>query len=56
VEQGNKFEMRFGKIWLDLSAAGMKWLGECDGLDILGPGSGSIWKCGLVGIGMTLLE
>ena len=29
---------------------------RCDGLYILGPGSGTIWKCGLVGIGVTWLE
>jgi hypothetical protein len=31
-------------------------LGHCDGLSILGPGSGTIWRCGLVGIGVTWLE
>ena len=30
--------------------------GWCDGLYILGPGSGTIWRCGLVGIGVTWLE
>ena len=29
---------------------------HCDGLYILGPGSGTIWRCGLVGIGVTWLE
>jgi hypothetical protein len=28
----------------------------CDGLYILGPGSGTIWRYGLVGIGVTWLE
>jgi hypothetical protein len=28
----------------------------CDGLYILGPGSGTIGRCGPVGIGMTWLE
>jgi hypothetical protein len=28
----------------------------CDGWYILGPGSGTIWRCGLVGIGVTWLE
>jgi hypothetical protein len=28
----------------------------CDGLYILGPRSGTIWRCGLVGIGVTWLE
>jgi hypothetical protein len=28
----------------------------CDGLYILGPGSGTIWRCGLVGIGVTWLD
>jgi hypothetical protein len=30
--------------------------GHCDGLYILGPGSGTICRCGLVGIGVTWLE
>ena len=30
--------------------------GSCDGLYIFGPGNGTIWKCGLVGIGVTWLE
>jgi hypothetical protein len=30
--------------------------GECHGLYTLGPGSGTIWRCGLVGIGVTSLE
>jgi hypothetical protein len=29
---------------------------ECDGLYILGPGSGTIWRCGLFGIGVTGFE
>jgi hypothetical protein len=29
---------------------------ECGGLKMLGPGRGTIRKCGLVGGGMTLLE
>jgi hypothetical protein len=29
---------------------------HCDGLYILGPGSGTIWRYGLVGIGVTWLE
>jgi hypothetical protein len=28
----------------------------CDGLYILGPGSGTIWRYGFVGIGVTWLE
>ena len=28
----------------------------CDGLHMLGPGSGTIRKCGPVGVGVTLLE
>jgi hypothetical protein len=31
-------------------------VGHCDGLYILGPGSGTIWRCGLVGIDVTWLE
>jgi hypothetical protein len=30
--------------------------GPCDGLYVLGPGSGTIWRYGLVGIGVTWLE
>jgi hypothetical protein len=30
--------------------------GICDGLYILGSGSDAIWRCGLVGIGVTWLE
>jgi hypothetical protein len=29
---------------------------ECHGLHMLGPGSGTIWRCGLVGVGVPLLE
>jgi hypothetical protein len=29
---------------------------ECHGLYILRPGSGTIWRCDLVGIGVTWLE
>jgi hypothetical protein len=29
---------------------------DCDGLYMLGPGSGTIWRCGLVGVGVALLE
>jgi hypothetical protein len=29
---------------------------NCDGLYILGPGSDTIWRCGLVGIDVTWLE
>jgi hypothetical protein len=39
----------FGQVYGD---QGM----ECHGLYILGPGSGTIWRCGLVGIGVTWLE
>jgi hypothetical protein len=36
---------------------GSRWSGGgCDGLYILGPGSGIIWRCGLDGIGVTWLE
>jgi hypothetical protein len=31
-------------------------LRACDGLFILGPGSGTIWRCDLFGIGVTWLE
>ena len=29
---------------------------ECDGLYILGPGCGTVRRCGLVGVGKTLLH
>jgi hypothetical protein len=29
---------------------------HCDGLYMLGPGSGTIWRCGLIGVGVALLE
>jgi hypothetical protein len=29
---------------------------KCDGLSVLGPGSGTIRKCGFVGVGVALLE
>ena len=32
------------------------WLTKCDGLYMLGPGSGTISRYGLVGVGMALLE
>jgi hypothetical protein len=28
----------------------------CDGLNMRGPGSGTIKRCGLVGVGVTFLE
>jgi hypothetical protein len=28
----------------------------CGGLYMLGPGSGTIWRCGLVGVGVALKE
>jgi hypothetical protein len=31
----------------------LPWLGVCDSLYILGLGSGTIWRCGLVGILVT---
>ena len=29
---------------------------HCGGLNMLDPGSGTIWKCDLVGVGVALLE
>jgi hypothetical protein len=40
----------------EVEKAGETALHGCDGLYILGPGSGAIWRCGLVGIGVTWLE
>jgi hypothetical protein len=34
----------------------MKSYGRHDGLYILGPGNDTIWMCGLVGVGVALLE
>jgi hypothetical protein len=31
-------------------------IGICHGLYILGPGNGTIWRCGLIGIGVIWLE
>jgi hypothetical protein len=28
----------------------------CDSLYMLGPGGGTIWKCGLIGVGVALLK
>ena len=39
-----------------LSASEDKSLAHCHGLYMLGPGSGTIKRCGLVGGGMALLE
>ena len=30
--------------------------GRCGGLNMLGPGSGTIRRCGLVGVGVALLK
>jgi hypothetical protein len=30
--------------------------GSCDGLYMPGPGSGTVWRYGLVGVGETLLQ
>jgi hypothetical protein len=27
---------------------------SCDGLYMLGPGSGTLWRCGLVGVSVSL--
>ena len=37
-------------------ARGTIGFSKCGGLYILGSGSGTIWRCGLIGIGMTWLE
>jgi hypothetical protein len=36
------------------SHRGQRVLGICDGLYMLGPGSGTTWSCGLVGVGVSL--
>jgi hypothetical protein len=39
-----------------LADKALKYMENCDGLYILGPGSGTILRCGLVGISVTWLE
>jgi hypothetical protein len=51
----------FGIMWIlgsELRSSHLsgKFFIHCDGLYIFGPGSGTIWRCGLVGIGVTWLE
>jgi hypothetical protein len=29
---------------------------SCDGLHMLGSGSGTIWRCGLIGVGVSLWD
>ena len=47
----NKDIMKFACKWIELENS---ILGECDGLYILGPGSSTIWRCGLVEVGVSL--
>jgi hypothetical protein len=28
----------------------------CDGLNMLGPSNGAVWRCGIIGVGVALLE
>jgi len=51
--------------YLCLSSAGIKGMHTINAtgakslhgaLDLFGPGSGTIWRCGLVGVGVALLE
>ena len=45
------------ELWfLGKEASTLYSLSICDSLYVLGPGSGIIWRCGLVGIGMTWLQ
>ena len=47
--------LRWGYCCCDGTSWPMK-VGECSGLNILGPGSGIIKRCGLLGVGVALLE
>lgn len=38
------------------SHIGQKWLSVCHGLNRLGPGGGTVKKCGLVGVSVPLLK
>jgi hypothetical protein len=47
----------FIMLWLDNSPLRQAYGGqgvECDGLYMLGPGSGTVRRCGLVGVCMSL--
>ena len=39
---------------MDLEFEHPTWVTQCDGLYMLGPGNGTISRCGLVGIGVSL--
>jgi hypothetical protein len=41
---------------LNMLGPGTGTIRRCGGLNMLGPGSGSISRCDLVGVGMALLE
>ena len=43
----NSLMCRFSPLW----AAPIP---RCHGLNMLGPGSGTIWRCGLVRVGVTM--
>jgi hypothetical protein len=53
-------DILYNFYWLSHHAVGSLTVlagdGGCDGVYILGPGSGTIWRCGLVGIGVAWLE
>jgi hypothetical protein len=42
------------RIWEELGEGKERSEYVCDGLYMLGPGSGTIWKRGLVGVGVSL--
>ena len=42
-------------VTMDMQEKKKEVLGWFDGLCILGPGGGTIWRCGLVGIGVSWL-
>ena len=45
----------FGKSCLDIMGVSFE-ISKCDGLYVLGSGSGTIRKCGFIGVGVALLE
>jgi hypothetical protein len=54
---GNRHLTPAGTLVVDNSIGNLPGKdGNCDGLYILGLGSGTIWRCALVGIGVTWLE
>ena len=45
----------FGKSCLDIMGVSFE-ISKCDGLYVLGSGSGAIRRCGFIGVGVALLQ